>query len=163
MKPKVWNLVGRLASRAGLVLCLAISITPPMGADEPKSGPGKLEGTWFTQVTIRDCQTGAVLRTFPALNTFAREETLIDTTTGFSPALRSPGQGTWEKTGRQTYSATSLAFLFNPAGAWAGTQKLTHTIEVKGDENQFKSAVEIFDTAGNVTTTGCATAVGRRL
>lgn len=88
---------------------------------------------------------------------------MIDTTTGASPSLRSPGLGKWEKTGAHTYSATSLAFLFSPTGAWTGTQKLMHVIEVDGDENAFRSTVEIFDIGGNTVSTGCATAAGRRM
>jgi hypothetical protein len=67
---------------------------------------------------------------------------------GRVPSLRSPGQGKWEKTGPRTYSATSVALLFNVAGAWMGMQKLVHVIEVNGDEMSFTSTVEIADTVG---------------
>jgi len=161
MKPGIWTLAGRLAPLSGLVLAAAISLTPAQASDE--SGSGKIAGTWFTQVSIRDCKTGAVLRTFPALNIFAAGGTLIDTTTFVSPALRSPGMGTWAQAGRQTFNATSLAFLFSPAFAWTGTQKLTDTIELKGDVLEFTSTNQIFDTNGTVIATGCATAVGHRM
>jgi hypothetical protein len=88
---------------------------------------------------------------------------MTDTTAAVSPALRSPGLGTWDKTRGQTYGATSLAFLFNPAGVWTGTQRLTHSIRFNRDAIEFTSTNEIFDTNGTVTTTGCATAVGSRL
>jgi hypothetical protein len=162
MKPVIWNLVGRLTALSGLVLAVTLSLTPAQASDD-SSESGKLEGTWFTQASIRDCTTGAVLRTFSALNTFASGGTLTDTTAAVSPALRSPGLGTWEKTYGQMYSATSLAFLFNPAGAWTGTQRLTHSIRFNGDAIEFTSTNEIFNTSGTVTTTGCATAVGHRL
>ena len=87
---------------------------------------------------------------------------MIDTTTGVSASARTPGLGKWEKTGPQTYSATTLAFLFSPVGAWTGTQKLTHVIQASGSEITFTSAVEITDIAGNVTVKGCATAEGVR-
>ena len=88
---------------------------------------------------------------------------MIDTTTGVSPSLRSPGLGKWEKERAQTYSAVSLALLFSPAGAWIGTQKLTHTIDVTGDQNTFTSRSEVFDTSGTLLSSGCATAIGQRL
>jgi hypothetical protein len=146
----------------GLFLCGVVLLTPAWG-DEGNSKSGDLEGTWFTQVTIRDCQTNAVVRVFAALNTFHRGETMTDTTTGVSPSLRSPGLGKWEKTGSHTFGATSLAFLFNPTGVPLGTQQLTHRIEMHGNEISFASSVVIFDTSGNMVSTGCASAVGRRI
>jgi len=150
----------RLALLPAVLFGIAIAISPAYADD---SNSGKLQGTWFTDVTIRQCGTGTVLRTFTAINTFNEGETMIDTTSGASPALRSPGLGKWEKTGSHTYSAVSLALLFNPAGVWTGTQKLTHVIEVNGDENVFTSQSEIFDTAGTRISSGCATANGHRL
>src|SRR5215467_12315821 len=56
----------RILHLSSLVLAL-VSLTPAQVTDESQSGSEKLEGTWFTQVSIRDCTTGAVLRTFPSL------------------------------------------------------------------------------------------------
>jgi hypothetical protein len=153
----------RILNLSSLVLALAFSLTPTRATDESQSGSDKLEGTWFTQVTIRDCNTGAVLRTFPSLGNYLPGGTSTDTTTGISPTLRSPGFGTWEKTGGQTYSAVALAFLFNPVGTWTGMQKLSHIIRLKGDVIDYTSTVQFFDTDGKVTASGCATAVGHRL
>ena len=163
MKAKNWNVFGGFGLVPSLLFGVAMSLTPLPAADGPTSGSEKLVGTWFTQVSIRECKTGVVLRAFPAINTFNSGETMMDTTTGVSPSLRSPGQGKWEKTGLYAYSATSLSLLFSSTGAWTGTQKLTHAIAVNGDENAFTSTVEIFDTSGIVISTGCATAVGHRL
>jgi len=152
-----------LASTAMLVFFVVL---PSPAAAQNPAGPasvGKLEGTWVTQVTVRDCQTGSPLRTFLALNTFNEGQTMIDTTTGASASARAPGLGKWEKTGPQTYSATTLAFLFSPVGTWIGAQKLTHVIQASGGEITFTSTVEISNTAGNVTVNGCATAVGQKL
>ncbi|MGI8746161.1 MAG: hypothetical protein ACR2NN_26990 [Bryobacteraceae bacterium] len=63
------------------------------GAAEPESKAWSLVGTWFTQVSIRNCQTGSEVTPFPALGTFMRGGTLTDTTSAISPALRSPGHG----------------------------------------------------------------------
>jgi len=156
---KMTPIICRLTALSGLVLVATLSLTPARASDD-NSESGKLIGTWFTQASVRDCRTGVVLRTFSALNTFASGGTMTDTTAAVSPALRSPGLGTWEKAHGQTYSATSLAFLFNPAGVWTGTQRLTHSIRFNGAAIEFTSTNEIFDTSGTVTTTGCATAVG---
>ena len=148
----------------GLLVALAAGIfaMPARATQASESQAGKLEGTWRVQVTIRDCQSGAALRTFPAMLTFAQGGTLTETTTGFPPALRSPGHGVWEKIGGHNYRAVSEAFLFNPANSWTGTQRLSQIIEIGSEPDGFKSTAtnEIFDINGNLIVTGCATAVG---
>ena len=140
------------------------------GRTESKSQGGKLEGTWRVEVTLRDCQSGAELRpAFPALLTFAKGGTLTETTTGIPPAQRTPGHGFWRHTGGQTYLAVSEAFLFSPANAWVGTQRITQTIEIGDDHDRFTStaSVEIFGPGGGpipgLPPVGCATAVATRM
>jgi hypothetical protein len=125
----------------------------------------KLEGTWRVHVTLRNCQTGAELRTFPALLTFAQGGTLTGSTTAFPPALRGSDYGIWNHNGGRRYGAVSEAFLFSPAGAWVSTQRITQAIQVGPGQNSFTSdaTVEFFDTLGNTTSTGCATAVATRM
>lgn len=170
MKSRKMNMVAGLVLMGTLVLTATSFWTPVLGAtaaqaqsiEESESHGGKLEGTWRIQVTIRDCGSGAALRTFPAFLTFAQGGTLTETTTGFPPALRTPGHGLWEHLGGQTYRAVSEAFLFNPAGAWTGRQRLTQIIEISkdGEEMNSNATNEIFDTNGNLIVNGCATAVG---
>ncbi|HYU99448.1 MAG TPA: hypothetical protein VE977_11505 [Pyrinomonadaceae bacterium] len=170
MKSRTMNMVAGLVLMVALVLTATSLWTPVLGATGPQSQSiedseshgGKLEGTWRMQVTIRDCASGAALRTFPAFPTFAQGGTLTETTTGFPPVLRTPGHGVWEHLGGQTYRAVSEAFLFNPAGAWTGRQRLTQIIEVSNDGEEMNSNAtnEIFDTNGNLIVNGCATAVG---
>jgi len=88
---------------------------------------------------------------------------MTDTSAGASAAQRSAGLGKWEKETGHVYSATTFAFLFSPTGVWTGMQKLSHRIEVKGDEIEFTSSTEIFDTSGVQITSGCATGVGRKM
>lgn len=124
-----------------------------------------LEGTWRLQLTVRDCQTGQALRTFPALFTFAKGGTLTATTAGQLPSLSTPNLGVWRHTDGHTYSALSETFIFSPAGAWIQTHRLTRTIEIGNDGDEFTDtvALQIFDTNGNLITTGCATSVASRL
>ncbi len=162
---------------AGLVIMIALVLTgtylrqPTLAAtiqqdtqsqEKSESKGKKLEGTWRVQVTIRDCTSGAALRTFPAFLTFAQGGTLTETTTGFPPALRTPGHGIWEHLGGRSFRAVSEAFLFSPAGGWIGRQRLTQIIEIgnHGEELNSNATNEIFDVNGNLTVTGCATATG---
>lgn len=154
-----------MKSRIMLILVGAVSLTMASGlrAGVPESEKGSVVGTWFTQVTLRNCQTGAEIRSFPALNTFNPGGTLIDTTTAVSPALRSPGHGAWEKTGDNTYSSVSWAFLFNPAGVWTASQKITQAIKIENGQYASTASSQVFDTSGNLLSAGCSTAVATRV
>jgi hypothetical protein len=124
-----------------------------------------LEGTWRLQITVRDCQTGQALRTFPALFAFAKGGTLTATTAGQLPSLSTTNLGVWRHTEGHTYRAVSETFIFSPAGAWIQTHRLARTIEIGNDEDAFTDTVnlEIFGTTGNLIATGCATSVASRL
>jgi hypothetical protein len=135
-----------------------------MAQSEDGRSRNSLEGTWHVQVTVRDCQTGAVLRTFPALFAFAKGGTVTNTTAGQSPAIFTPGFGVWRHTQDRTYTAVSEAFVFDPTGVWIQTHRLTRSIELEGDADEFTDSInlEIFDTSGNLITTGCGTSVATR-
>src|SRR5215469_6591427 len=150
---------------AALVLAGMLTLESGLKARaESESQAGRIEGTWRVQLTVRNCQTGEPLRSFPALFTFAKGGTLTATTAGQSPALFSPNMGVWGHTDGNRYSAVSEAFVFSPAGAWIQTHRLTRAIELGSDANEFTDTVtlEIFDTDRNLIATGCGTSAGRR-
>ena len=124
-----------------------------------------LEGAWRLQLTVRDCNTGQALRTFPAVFTFAKGGTATVITAGQLPSLATPGLGAWRHAHRHHYSAVTDAFVFSPAGVWIQTHRLTRVIKVSSDGDAFTDtvALEIFDTNGNLIVTGCATSVASRL
>jgi hypothetical protein len=127
--------------------------------------PNGLAGTWRVQLTILDCQTGQVLRTFPALFAFAQGGTLSVTTSGQFPGLNTTGLGIWEHTNGHSYSAESESFIFNTAGAWIQTSRLTRVIKVSNDGDEYTDivGVQIFDTNGNQIVAGCGTSAGKRM
>lgn len=156
------------AGTAALVLACMLFPGSRSTAKAHSDGAGAddgLEGAWRLQVTVRDCQTGAALRAFPALFTFAKGGTLAVTTAGQLPAVSTPGLGVWRHTGGHTYSAVSEAFVFSAAGAWTGTHRLTRAIEIGDDEDAFTDTVtlEIFSTTGDLVAGGCATSIASRL
>lgn len=163
------NLKRRSASgrTAALVLAgmLVLGAGLTAGAQSEDAGyHNSLEGAWRVQLTVRDCQTGAALRTFPTLFAFAKGGTLTATTAGQSPALFSPNLGVWRHTEGHSYSAVHEAFVFSPAGAWIQTHRLTRAIEIGDDGNEFTDtvALEILDTSGNLIARGCGTSVATR-
>jgi hypothetical protein len=143
-----------------LVLGFGLTATAQPGSDWPPNG---LEGTWHAQLTVSDCQTGTVLRTFPVVFAFAKGGTLTVITAGQLPSLNTPGVGVWKHMYGHTYSAESEAFIFSTAGAWTQTQRLTRIIEVEGNRYKDIVGVEIFDTNGNLVVKGCGTTVASRV
>jgi hypothetical protein len=117
------------------------------------------------QLTVRDCNTGQALRTFPAVFTFAQGGTATAITTGQLPSLATPNLGVWRHSVGHNYTAVTDAFVFSPAGVWIQTHRLTRAIEVSIDAEEFTDTVtlQILDTAGNTIATGCGTSVANRL
>src|SRR5262245_49375717 len=131
------------------------------------SGNGKanrLEGTWRTQGTLVNCQTGAAIRTFLGMNSFLPGGGMLATGAS-NPALTSTGYGVWEHTEGGNFTNTIVMFRFNGDGSFAGTQKVTRMIEVDSSADSFTStnSVEIADATGNVTATSCSTESAHRL
>ena len=124
-----------------------------------------LEGAWRLQVTVRDCNTGQPLRTFPGVFTFAQGGTATVITAGQLPSLATPGLGVWQHTEGHNYTAVTDAFVFSTAGVWIQTHRLTRAIQVSIDGDEFTDtvALQILNTAGNPIATGCATSIATRL
>jgi hypothetical protein len=157
--------IAAFGATAALVLAGMLVLESGLKARaQSESQAGRIQGTWRVQLTVRNCQTGEPLRSFPALFIFGQGGTLSYTTAGQPPALSTPGVGVWGHTNGNTYSAVSEAFVFSPAGAWIQTHRLTRAIELSSDANEFTDTVtlEIFDTNRNLIATGCATSAGRR-
>jgi hypothetical protein len=120
-----------------------------------------IEGSWNSMVTIRSCQTGAALSTFPAMQTYMFGGTMQDSS---ADARRSTGHGVWShQTDRQYYSVFHY-FNFAPDGTFAGTLKAKqqNTLSRSGDSFTTAATIEVFDPAGNLVANGCATAVSTR-
>jgi hypothetical protein len=131
----------------------------------PNAQAKEIQGAWVLRVSAHDCQTGIPVSNFQSLVTFAQGGTLTNVTTGGNPALRTTGLGTWDKAGGHQFTAVTMVFLFNPAGAWTATQRLSNTFEIGSNPDELTGTTEanFFDTNGNLTATVCATVVGRRL
>ena len=142
----------------GVAVAIALTVAEvPVFAQDAQT----LEGAWRVTVTIRNCQTGAPMRTVLALNTFVPGGSMFETANGF---LRSPSHGIWQKIGGNDYTATFMFFTFNPDGSWLGSNKITRTITLSGDHQTFSAiaSVGIFDASGKLIATGCATEAAQR-
>ena len=147
----------------------ALSFASARAAEENPSSNPIIGGVWKTMVTPVDCVTGNPLAPpFNGLFTFNKGGTMseygISPLVMQTPALRSPGHGTWQREGGLNYSFKFILYRYDLTGLFIGSQKITAALVLGASGNDFttSSAIEIFDANGNLIGTGCATAAGTR-
>jgi hypothetical protein len=145
-----------------LVISLSAMFTPAWVSGQ--GGGGRLEGTWDVQVTIRNCQTGAEIRSFASVTTFMFGGTIIDSTSGIPQALRTPGQGVWSHVSGDTYRFSFKSFSFDAGGNFTGRTKITHEAALDSNGMQYSSAgtAEVYAPNGTLISTGCSTTTATR-
>ena len=134
--------------------------------DESKSedGGGRLDGTWNVQVTIRNCQNNAAIRSFASLTTFMSGGTLLDSTSGIPQTLHTPGHGVWIHTGGREYKLSFKSFNFDAGGNFTGWTIIRHFALLSSRANKYESfgTSEIYAPNGNLVFTGCSTTTATR-
>ena len=161
MKNTIMKNIVTMFSIAVLAAVLGISVS---AQSDQSSQAKRMEGVWNLQVTRVNCQTGAVIATFPAMHMYMRGGTMEDFGTQNSPTLRGPGYGTWSYDAHDGYTLTFQFFRFNPDGTLAGRNVARQVNDISNDGNSLTqtSVAQAFDVNGNVIGTNCATAVGVR-
>jgi hypothetical protein len=143
----------------------------------------RLEGTWFVQVTLRDCATNTPQGSFRSLVTFHKGGTISEGTSSpaFAIGQRGDGHGVWGQEASHTYRQRMVSLInfdtapnlpgtpgFNPGlpitpGFFAGWSIVTHTLKMTGpDEATSAGTNEFFKADGTSYRTGCSTAQARR-
>ena len=148
----------------GLALAISLSALVAPVSVSGQNGGGRIDGTWDVQVTLRNCQTGAEIRTFASLTTFMFGGTLLDSTSGIAQALKTPGHGVWSHVSGNTYRFSFKSFSFDAGGNFTGSTKITHEAILASDGTEYSSAgtAEVYDPNGNLTFTGCSTTTATR-
>ncbi len=126
--------------------------------------PDPIEGVWESAVTITDCTSGAVLRTFKGAGLFARGGALTGDNSN-PPATRSTAYGQWRKGSGMSYSAAFRFYRFNPDGTLAGSQRVQRAITMAADGNSFTGTItgQVLDNAGVVLAPVCGTETATRI
>lgn len=119
----------------------------------------KLIGTWDVQVTIRNCQTGAAIRTFASMATYMSGGTRIGSTSGIPQALRTPEHGVWSYLGGRNYRLSFKSFSFDAANNFTGWSIVRHqlTLNRRADEGESAGTLEVYAPNGTLVSTGCST------
>ncbi len=130
--------------------------------------PAALEGTWDVVITPYACSNANV--TFPSFRSrlmFNAGGTMVEMpfNPSFQPGQRSPGLGTWERTGPESYRVVFEAFIYFATlpRYTRGVQRVDQGIEMQGNDRWTSSAlVTTVDEAGSPFSSGCMTAAATR-
>jgi hypothetical protein len=121
-----------------------------------------IEGVWSAQVTIRDCSSGSTVRTFRGLQMFGHGGQLTATNNG-PTVMQGPSLGVWQKgSGSGQYTATFRFFRYNADGTFAGSQRVTRTIQLSGDQFTSTISAQVLDPNDQVLQTICGTEASSR-
>ena len=148
----------------GIALMSVITAVLTFAQSKEAAGGGRLEGAWNVRVSITNCQTGGLIRSFDSVTQFMTGGTLIDSTSGTAQALKTPGQGVWEHTTGQNYRFKFKSFTFDAAGNYTGYTVIQHDATLANTGNSYESTgtVEVHNPAGVLVGTGCSTTTATR-
>jgi hypothetical protein len=123
-----------------------------------------IEGVWDSTITIKDCTTAAVLKTFKGAGMFHRGGTL-SADNSMPPPTRGAAMGVWKRGTGSNYTANMWFMRFNADGTLAGTQKVQRTLALAADSNSLTGtlALQIIDTSGAVLQQGCGSETAVRV
>jgi hypothetical protein len=128
----------------------------------------KIEGVWLPIVTITDCQTQAVIATFPSMEIYVRGGGFV----GFGATKQSDqiGMGAWQNVDGRKYTAEYQFFNWTPFGAPDGTPdgtllKVSATIRLNAAGTSFTSFTKarVVDFSGHVLAETCGHRQATRL
>ena len=112
---------GRLIVAAGVLLgASSVAQASGLSGDHGATSQARaIEGVWLPIVTITDCQTQAVIATFPSMEIYVRGGGHV----GFGAVRQSDqiGMGAWRHAGERKDTAQYQFFNYTPFGAPDGT------------------------------------------
>ncbi len=150
---------------AAFVILLLVTIAQ-IGVSAPVSGEGErtLVGSWNILVTLRNCQSGIPLVTFPAMETYNQGGTLQQTAPPAPGATFLPGHGVWSHQVGGGYSAAFQFFGITPVGFVDTKTIVRSTISLAQDGKSYSSTEtsETFDANGNLLLSDCSTSTATR-
>jgi hypothetical protein len=150
---------------AALVVTGTIASVVIFSQGKDLQGGGRLDGAWNVRVSIINCQTGGVIRTFDSVTQFMKGGTLVDSTSGVAQALKTPGEGIWEHTSDSSYRFKFKSFTFDTANNYTGYTVIQHdaTLDSTGDAYESSGTVEVYAPNGTLVATGCASTTATRM
>ena len=134
----------------GICAMLAIGLAAPaLKAQESAT----LVGVWDVNVTVKNCETGALIRTVNSIQYFHSDQSQTETA---NTASRGPSYGSWQSAGGNVYHATYWFYRYTPTGTFA-SEALVNDVITLVNNNKFtsKGTVQDFDDTGKTLSIGC--------
>jgi hypothetical protein len=134
----------------GVLVAIAVSagaITASAGGTRSEHGSPKLVGAWMVNVN-----RGPALPPVKSLQSYTGGHSVIEIANG-GATVRSPSHGAWKRMGARRYGSTVIFFRYDPvSGAFVGTLKLRHELELAPDGQSFTGVAvgELRDASGNL-------------
>jgi hypothetical protein len=150
-----------------IALGLAASTSLVWSADRPaRVATPTIEGVWQVTRCRANCETGECIGSpVPALITFHRDGTMTAYANppGTGP-LDTPEAGVWQREpGSQNYSFHDVSYVYDEAGAFAGSGVVTANVHLTNANSfTYSAAIEFFDADGNLLFTICGHSEGTR-
>ena len=164
MKKRLLKVIGS----ASLTIFVVAAFTQVWVSAQGDTGQG-LVGSWDVTVTPRDCATGNPVPfppPFYGMQTYNLGGTMVESDAGIpgAPITRVGGQGVWTHLRGREYAVAFRVVKFNPDGSPAGKDVIRDVISLGwgGDTYTSTGTIQIFDPAGNLVLTGCATTKATR-
>jgi hypothetical protein len=166
MKTKLTKMTMGSLSFACALVCLLAAMTLSTHSAAQGTPTGRIQGTWDHQLTMFNCQTGAVTSgPNPALGTYHAGGTFAESTSGFPAALKSPGLGIWRHLGGNTYEVRFKFFVFNTQNNFTGWRdvSLQVTLDQTGDSYEASGTGKAYLPNGNLSATTCISVSATRM
>ena len=123
-----------------------------------------IEGVWESAITIKDCTSGAVLRTFKGESLFHHGGSLSADNSLPVPS-RGAAVGNWKQGSGANYAANFRFLRFNPDGSLAGSQRVSRTLALSTDLNALTGTLtgQVLDTSETVIAPICGSETAVRI
>lgn len=126
------------------------------------TAPDPIEGVFQSEVTLKDCTTGATIGAFRGLTAFHQGNTATaDNNT--PPSAKGVALGSWKRSATGSYTASFRFAAALPAGG-IGQQRFTRSITLAADGTTLTSTLstQLLDTRDNVIQSACGVETGVR-
>lgn len=156
--------VALVASAAAATTLLIQACGGSAEAQTATDAANAIEGVWESTVTIKDCTSGAVQRTFKGETLFHRGGTLTADNSLPVPS-RSTSLGVWTQDAAGGYTAKFRFLRFNPDSSLAGAQKVSRAIVLSANGTAMTATItgQVLDPADALVAPICGTEAGVRI
>jgi hypothetical protein len=161
MKKQILRMIGGVTV-AVVALGVFAQVWVPVQAQ--KGNEQTLIGSWDSQVTLRDCNSGVPFVTFAAMNTYNQGGTAQQTAIPEPGSTALPGHGAWSHDLGRSYSGAFQFFMLNPNPALTARVivRSSITLDLGGDSYSSTDTAEILNLNGDVLDRACSTTAATR-